>query len=638
MKRRNTLSLKRGTDLMAPERLQKLLSKAGLGSRRMIEERVLRGEIEVDGRPAAIGDALGDGQTVKLDGREFVVRAVTHEGPRVLAYNKPEGEVTTTVDPEGRPTVFDKLPRLKGLRWIVVGRLDLNTAGLLLFTTDGELANRLMHPSREIEREYLCRVHGEVEDSLLRQLEAGVQLDDGPAHFDEIEALEGGEGTNRWYRVVIREGRQREVRRLWEAVGVEVSRLKRVRYGALELGKELKRGWYRELEAQEIAALLESVDMPMTTRNELRIMPVEAAHKFERNLRGDKRPGDRPNWKREASESFAERRQGDRPPRRDAVLRPGEEFRSRPTTAPARGGPPRGDRPARATGDRPAARTGAPRSRDRAAGHGPRPSHPAPPPSRQRPEPVEVVVEERIKSRPWRSADSKPHPGYAGPRKEGATGEAPYRAGPRARPAAGAAPRGRSDAPRATSRGPVGDRSENRRESSPRDASSQPAAARRVAPGASKPYGAGAERRSRDAADGPRSSGPRSSGAPRSSGGPAKPYGDRSARPAGAAGAARGPGARTARPGGEGGAARPYADRPARPAGGPTAPRGAGTRTSGPRAGAERGPAAPRGSDRPARSSAPRSSGGPARSSTPRSGAGAAKPPGRGTAGPRKRS
>ena len=601
MKRRNTLSLKRGTDLMAPERLQKLLSKAGLGSRRMIEERVLRGEIEVDGRPASIGDALGDGQTVKLDGREFVVRAVTHEGPRVLAYNKPEGEVTTMADPEGRPTVFDKLPRLKGMRWIVVGRLDLNTAGLLLFTTDGELANRLMHPSREVEREYLCRVHGEVEDSLLRKLESGVQLDDGPAHFDEIEALEGGEGTNRWYRVVIREGRQREVRRLWEAIGVEVSRLKRVRYGAIELGKELKRGWYRELESGEIADLLESVEMPMTTRNELRIMPVEAARKFERNLRGDKRPGDRPNWKREAGESFADRRQGDQSPRRDAVMRPGEEFRARPAPAPARGGPARADRPARSPGDRPAARTGAPRSRDRAAGHGPRPSHPAPPPSRQRPEPV-AVVEERIQSRPWRTADSKPRPGYAGPRTEAGSGEAPYRAAPRARPTD--TPRARSDAPRSgprpAARGPGADR----REPGARDSSSRPAAARRISPGASKPYGAGAaERRAREAGarDSPRTGTPRASG-PRGSS-PAKPYSDRPARPSGAAGA----------------------------------PRGAGARAEGPRSGADRKAAAPRG-DRPARPGAPRGSNGPARSSAPRGAAAGPKPAGRGASGPRKRS
>lgn len=417
MKRRPTLSLKH--DAVAPERLQKLLSKAGLGSRRMLEERVLRGEIEIDGRPASIGDSLRDGQKVKLDGREFVVRAVTHEGPRVLVYNKPEGEVTTTIDPEGRPTVFDRLPRLKGARWIVVGRLDLNTAGLLLFTTDGELANRLMHPSREIDREYLVRVHGEVAEEALRQLQAGVQLDDGPAHFDEIEAL-GGEGSNKWFRVVIREGRQREVRRLWEAIGAEVSRLKRVRYGVIELGKDLKRGWYKELEAEEIARLLESVELPMSTRSELRVVPVEAARKFERGQRHDRRPGERPRWKREAAEDMAERQsESRRPPGRGGLpsrsgprVRAGEEFRqrspsparpprdgrsgeSRPAreergpraarpgddTRPARSfGAPRGERPARderparserpAGGERPARGPGGPRGEPRAAREG----------------------------------------------------------------------------------------------------------------------------------------------------------------------------------------------------------------------------------------------------------------------------
>ncbi len=320
MKSRSTLSLKRGQETVAPERLQKLLSKAGLGSRRMIEERILRGEIEVDGRPAAIGDSLGDGQKVRLDGREFLVRAVTHEGPRVLAYNKPEGEVTTQSDPEGRPTVFDRLPRLKGARWIVVGRLDLNTAGLLLFTTDGELANRLMHPSREIEREYLCRVHGDISEATLRQLAKGVELEDGKARFESIEAL-GGEGTNKWFKVMLREGRQREVRRLWEAVGTEVSRLKRVRYGPTELGKELKRGMYRDLEADEIAVLLEAVEMPMSTRSELRVIPVEAARKFERGQRNERRPEGPPRWKKEVDESIAERRDYPRQTDRSKPLR-----------------------------------------------------------------------------------------------------------------------------------------------------------------------------------------------------------------------------------------------------------------------------------------------------------------------------
>jgi 23S rRNA pseudouridine2605 synthase len=585
MKRRPTLSLKRGADLVGPERLQKLLSKAGLGSRRMIEERVLRGEIEVDGKPATIGASLGDGQTVKLDGREFVVRAVTHEGPRVLAYNKPEGEVTTTSDPEGRPTVFDRLPRLKGLRWIVVGRLDLNTAGLLLFTTDGELANRLMHPSREVEREYLCRVHGEVSEDTARKLLKGVELDDGPAHFDEIEAL-GGEGTNKWYKVIIREGRQREVRRLWDAVGVEVSRLKRARYGVIELGKELKRGWYRELEAEEIAQLLESVEMPMTTRNELRIMPVEVARKFERGARGDKRPGDRPTWKREAGEAIVERGHGERPPLRAPGQRQGEEFRDR-GAAPARGGPGRSDRPA--------ARA-APRSRDRAAGSGPRPSYPAPPPSRAKPEAVEVV--ERVQSRAWRSSDSKPRPAAGAPRAERpTTGETPYRASPR-RPASGDAARCRSDAPRGAprpgARGASADRFEGRFESRPefaaKDASTRPGARSGSSRG---PAGSG--RPTRDAAPGkPRSAGPRSEA------GPARPYGERPARSSAAAGAPRSTG-----------------------------------RTTGPRTGADRGPAPARGSERPARASTARSSSGP-RSTAPRS-SGAAKPGGRSPAGPRKR-
>ncbi|MCB1598987.1 MAG: pseudouridine synthase [Xanthomonadales bacterium] len=400
MKRRNTLSLKRGADLAGPERLQKLLSKAGLGSRRMIEERILRGEIEVDGRPASIGDSLGDGQHIKLDGREFVVRAVTHEGPRVLAYNKPEGEVTTVIDPEGRPTVFDRLPRLKGLRWIAVGRLDLNTAGLLLFTTDGELANRLMHPSREVDREYLCRVHGDVEDAALKQLKAGVQLEDGPGHFDEIEAM-GGEGSNKWFKVVMREGRQREVRRLWDAVGAEVSRLKRVRYGVIELGKDLKRGWYRELEAEEIAQLLESVEMPMTTRNELRVMPVEVARKFERGLRGDKRPEERPRWKREADETVAERGSQARPPRAAGAARDGEQFRAR--------------------GTQPARRPASQRSRDR-AGTGPRPSHPKPSPAAA----ARAAEADNAAPRPWRSAEEG-----RGPRRDDRNDRSASPRGPR---------------------------------------------------------------------------------------------------------------------------------------------------------------------------------------------------------------
>lgn len=387
MKPRTTLSLKRGDDAVGPERLQKLLSKAGLGSRRMIEERVLRGEIEVDGRPAAIGDALGEGQTIKLDGQEFIVRAITHEGPRVLAYNKPEGEVATMHDPEGRPTVFDRLPRLKGLRWISVGRLDLNTAGLLLFTTDGDLANRLMHPSHEVEREYMCRIHGDVSDDALKQLLKGVELEDGPAHFDEIEGL-GGEGSNKWFKVILKEGRQREVRRLWDAVGAEVSRLKRVRYGVIELGKDLKRGWYRELEAEETAHLLDSVGLPMSTRTELRVVPAELARRQARGPQRD-RPDGQSRWKREGNPAFADRKSGGgRPVGRDRLppsgadkRRGGVRFESiQPAESdarPARSRPTGAERPYAARSASLSER--GPRSsasRDRGGSSGPRPSTP----------------------------------------------------------------------------------------------------------------------------------------------------------------------------------------------------------------------------------------------------------------------
>ncbi len=595
MKRRPTLSLKRGANDIAPERLQKLLSKAGLGSRRMIEERVLRGEIEIDGRPASIGDTLGDGQTVRLDGREFIVRAVTHEGPRVLCYNKPEGEVTTTVDPEGRPTVFDRLPKLKGARWIVVGRLDLNTAGLLLFTTDGELANRLMHPSREIEREYLCRVHGDVEESALQQLLKGVELDDGPAKFEEIEAL-GGEGSNKWFKAVIREGRQREVRRLWEAVGAEVSRLKRVRYGVIELGKDLKRGWYRELEPEEIAGLLESVEMPMTTRNELRIMPVEAARKFERGQRRDKRPGERPNWKREAAEAIGERGGDRRPPRREGA-RPGEEFRARNATSRGPGGP-RSDKP-REFGDR-GPRSDAPRSY---AERGPRPTGPR-------------------SDKPREFGDRGPRSdaprSYAerGPRPTGPRSDKPREFGDRGP---------RSDAPRSyAERGPrpTGPRSDKPREFGDRGPRSD--APRSYAERGPRPTGPRSDKPREFGDRGPRSDAPRSGG-PRGAGRPstgdarpARPWAreEGSARPAQRSDAPRGrsagdaPRARPAGPARDraGGGPRGNTDARAVPRGPKPGGRGPATRSGpGPRGGASaaRGPGSG-----PRKPAGPRKSGG----------------------------
>ena len=257
---RRTLTLKRSqSDATTPaveERLHKVLANAGLGSRRLLEQRIQNGEITVNGTPATIGLSVKSGDRVELDGKLFVVIRDDAEQAQVLVYHKPEGVVTTREDPEGRPTVFEQLPRLKGQRWIAVGRLDINTTGLLLLTTDGNLANALMHPSSEIEREYICRVHGEVPDEVLERLKAGIELDDGPAHFDDIGVISRS-GSHSWFRVVIKEGRNREVRRLWDAAGFLVSRLKRVRYGTVELPRPLKRGHSQELDAEDTKALRE---------------------------------------------------------------------------------------------------------------------------------------------------------------------------------------------------------------------------------------------------------------------------------------------------------------------------------------------------------------------------------------------
>lgn len=248
-----------------PERIQKLLAAAGLGSRREIEGWIKAKRLTINGRTAQLGDRITSADRIAVDGR--VLKTLIHARPderRVILYHKPEGELTTRKDPEGRPTVFESLPRLRRSRWVSVGRLDTNTSGLLLFTTDGELANRLMHPSHEIEREYAVRVLGKITDQQITVLRTGVRLDDGMAKFDTIQEA-GGEGANHWYHVTLKEGRNREVRRLWEAVGVTVSRLIRIRYGAISLPRQLPRGAWRDASDAEITSLLKSADMAVDT-------------------------------------------------------------------------------------------------------------------------------------------------------------------------------------------------------------------------------------------------------------------------------------------------------------------------------------------------------------------------------------
>lgn len=238
------------------ERLHKVLANAGLGSRRMLEQRIQGGEILVNGQPAQTGCSVHAGDRVEVDHRQFVVATDTRDHAEVLMYHKPEGELTTRDDPEGRPTVFENLPQLNGSRWIAVGRLDVNTTGLLLLTTDGELANALMHPRSAIEREYLCRVHGEVPDEVLARLQSGVQLEDGMARFDRIEVVSRG-GSHCWFRVVLHEGRNREVRLLWDSQGFLVSRLKRIRYGNVELPRSLRPGQHEAMTEAAVKSLRE---------------------------------------------------------------------------------------------------------------------------------------------------------------------------------------------------------------------------------------------------------------------------------------------------------------------------------------------------------------------------------------------
>ncbi|MDG1026859.1 MAG: pseudouridine synthase [Gammaproteobacteria bacterium] len=241
------------------EKLQKVLARAGFGSRREIETWIAKGRIKVNGKVAVVGDRVGDDDKVVVDGKKLAPQKSIREERRVILYNKPEDEVSTRDDPEGRRTVFDSLPPLKHGRWVSVGRLDLNTSGLMLFTTDGELANKLMHPSSQIEREYAVRVLGDVTPGMVEQMHKGVIIEDNLCRFTDIQHY-GGEGVNQWYHVVLMEGRNREVRKLWESQGVKVSRLKRVRFGPLFIPSSVSRGRYNELGKTEVEKLLKLVN------------------------------------------------------------------------------------------------------------------------------------------------------------------------------------------------------------------------------------------------------------------------------------------------------------------------------------------------------------------------------------------
>lgn len=247
-------------------KLHKVLAQAGLGSRLEMEQLIVEGRISVNNEPAHIGQRIQYGDQVKVNGRPIRVR-IDPPPPRVIAYHKPAGEIVSHDDPKNRPTVFRKLPRLQQGKWQSVGRLDLNTEGLLLFTNSGELANRLMHPRFGLEREYAVRVLGALSNEEKQKLLDGVMLDDGMAQFGSIENG-GGEGSNCWYRVTISEGRNREVRRMMEAVGHAVSRLIRIRYGAMVLPHGLRRSTFMELDEADIRALTHAANKAGEAREE----------------------------------------------------------------------------------------------------------------------------------------------------------------------------------------------------------------------------------------------------------------------------------------------------------------------------------------------------------------------------------
>jgi 23S rRNA pseudouridine2605 synthase len=274
------------------EKLQKLRATVGLGSRRELEKWISAGRVSVNGSISKLGDRAVPEDRILVDGRP--VKIVTDDSPRVLMYSKPEGEVCTSSDPDGRPTVFDRLPRLNRGRWIAVGRLDINTSGLLLFTNHGELANRLMHPSYEVKREYMVRIHGEVTETMIARLTEGVILEDGIAKFQTVKAQHARSNdersaSNQWFKVILAEGRTREVRRLWESQGVEVNRLKRISYGPIELPSIVRRSEFIDLDPKQVISLFRAVAIRPPKFNEKNVLR-DIRERKEKKLRARGNP------------------------------------------------------------------------------------------------------------------------------------------------------------------------------------------------------------------------------------------------------------------------------------------------------------------------------------------------------------
>lgn len=272
------------------EKLQKVLARAGLGSRREMERAISTGRVSINGKLARLGDRVTPDDKIDFDGKQVRMHPPNAQNLRVILYNKPEGQICSRSDPEGRPTVYENLPPLKTGRWVSIGRLDFNTTGLLLFTTNGDLANKLMHPSSNIDREYLVRVQGEVDNSMLQRLRDGVLLEDGVAKFSDI--VEGSaEGSNRWYYCVVMEGRNREVRRLWESQGVRVSRLKRVRFGNIFIPSHVRAGQWVELNEREVAELCETAGVAPPQKQKFSSRLSEERQRHQRKLRSSTKSG-----------------------------------------------------------------------------------------------------------------------------------------------------------------------------------------------------------------------------------------------------------------------------------------------------------------------------------------------------------